>query len=309
MKTTTFLTSCSLALVAAFGVSSTALAQNAGAPASDFGKADAEVTEGTEWKAQAQGGLILTTGNSRSTSLSFGAHASMKSGPNKLSLDGTVAFAESSFRSFNDSNGNGTIDSDAEIQNNTQTITELYAAKARYDRFLTDNDSLYLAGLIQRNEPAGQKLLGSGQAGYSRRIFKDAMHELVGELGYDFSYLEFVTGGDITAHSARAFLGYEGALSEDTGISLWVEYLGNLNSYSTPVEDADFLKDSRVNGNASISTKLSDAISFRFSFTARYDDIPAPAAAIAGADVTAGQVIAAEKLDTLTEATLIVNLL
>ena len=263
-------------LVSVF-VAAPAMAQTAPAADPAFAKADAEMAaDGPVWKAEAQGGLILTTGNSRSTSVSIGAKASYQNGANKIGLEGTAAYVKSSIFEVNDANGSGNIDSAGELIRRSATITELYAAKARYDRFLTENNSLYAIGLIQRNEPAGQRLLGSGQAGYSRRILKSAMNELVGEIGYDFSYEEFVTGGDITAHSGRLFLGYNGTLSADTSMGLSAEYLGNFNTYSTPVQDADILEDSRVIGKAALTTKLTDSISFRFSFTGRYDNIPAP---------------------------------
>src|SRR5712691_8086524 len=48
-----------------------------------------------EWKAQARGGLIATSGNSQSGTASFGVAASRKQGNNKLTLDGNSAYGRS----------------------------------------------------------------------------------------------------------------------------------------------------------------------------------------------------------------------
>jgi hypothetical protein len=54
-------------------------------PKFEYGKL--EEVKAVEWKASAQFGLILTTGNSRSTAFSGSALASRKAGDNKLAID------------------------------------------------------------------------------------------------------------------------------------------------------------------------------------------------------------------------------
>jgi len=103
-----------------------------------------------------------------------------------------------------------------EFRRITKTTAESYDFKARYDRFLTDKDALYVSGIASANEPAGKKFEGGGQLGYSRTAYKDKMHELVVESGYDFSYEKPVVGDGFTNHSLRTFFGYTGKLSEKT---------------------------------------------------------------------------------------------
>ena len=263
--------------------------------------------DSVEWKASAQAGLILTTGNSRITTLSAGARASRKAGKNKVQVEGSGAFARSSVFLAIDDNGNGVVDEN-EFERLDSTTTKLWLFKARYDRFLTERNSVYAAGIVNADEPAGKEFVGGGQFGYSRTLIKTEVHDIKIEAGYDFSYEDLTSGDEQSIHSARGFLGYEGKLSEDTGLSGAGEILVNLNELDVPPGDIGRFDDTRFNGMFAITTKMFEDVSFRFSFTAKYDNAPAPRApfAIPFAD---GFVPLADKLDTLTEASLIVSFL
>ena len=63
------------------------------------------------------------------------------------------------------------------------------------------------------DEPAGKRLFGGAQIGYSRQVVKTDRNELLAELGYDFTFVQFAnppTGGpdQLLIHSLRGFLGY-----------------------------------------------------------------------------------------------------
>jgi hypothetical protein len=49
-----------------------------------------------EWKVQAKGGFIMTSGNSQATNITFGVKGSRKEGNNKLELEGGMAYGRSS---------------------------------------------------------------------------------------------------------------------------------------------------------------------------------------------------------------------
>lgn len=280
----------------------------AGEPKFEYRAPPDDAISGIEWKASAQAGLILTTGNSRTTTIAGGAKASRKSGKNKLELEATGAFARSSLFLASDVNGDGAI-SEFEVQRVSQTTTRAWAARSRYDRFLTERNALYATGLVSADKPAGKQLVAGGQVGYSRTLVKNAVHEVVVEAGYDFSYENF-EGADnaISIHSARTFAGYQGKLSEDSSLSGSTEMLFNANGLDTPTGHADPLEDLRVHAKLGLNTKIYEDVSFRFGFTARYDNVPAPRPAFA-IPYAEGFVPAADRLDTITEATLIVNLL
>ena len=273
-----------------------------------------EKVKGVEWKASAQAGLVVTTGNAESTTASGAATASRKEGNNKVQLDAQGTYVRSAILFIEDMNGNGTIDNENEIRTDSQTTTKSWDVKIRYDRFLSAINSLYAVGKIGANEPAGKELVAGGQAGYSHLIVNQEKHKVTAEAGYDLAYEKFVTAGatgddDVVIHSARTFLGYAGTVTADTGVAASVETLVNLNEVDLPTGTAEFAEDTRVTGDASLTTKLYKNISFRFGFQVKFDNAPAPRAAIPGAAYGAGFTPEAKKTDTKTEAALIINFL
>ncbi len=278
-------------------------------PKFKYGKIDdVKDVEKVEWKASAQAGVIVTTGNSRTTTGAAGAKASRKEGNNKLEVEANGAYARSAIWLANDANGDGTIDQ-TEDSRVTSTSTRAWLFKARYDRFLTKHNSLYATGVASGDKPAGKDFVGGGQAGYSRQLYKDDKHELKGEVGYDFSYENRVGDADaLTIHSARLFLGYEGTVSKDTGVTGSVESLHNVNTLGSGDSEVGPFEDTRINGLVALTTKLFENLSFRFSFTVKYDHAPAPRPPF-DLPFADGYSPLAETTDTKTEATLIYNFL
>lgn len=260
-----------------------------------------------EWKAAAQGGLIITTGNSEVTTLSGGFNASRKSHGNKLALEAGAAYARSSIFLAVDGNGNGAIEPE-EVSRPEQTTTRAWHSKARYDRFLTERNSLYAAAGAAGDRPAGKDLVGNGQLGYSRAILSEGDHVVLGEAGYDFTYENRVTGDALSIHSLRLFSSYTGKVGDDTSLDTSLEYLANVNELGDPPAEVGAFQDIRVTYKISLTTNLFGDLSFRFGFEARYDTAPAPRPpfALPYAD---GFVPLADVRDTKTEATLIYNFL
>jgi hypothetical protein len=310
-----------IAAAAVAAVSATsAIAAAQSNPTFSYGTRD-DVKE-VEWAAAAEGGLVHTTGNARTTTATGSVKASRKDGDNKFEGEASGALARARNRVGQDLDENGTIDSEAEITDETITSAKNAFLKLRYDRFLTDNNSLYASATIGFDEPAGKELVGGGQIGYSRLVYKDDRHELKAEVGYDFTYEKQATvSDDLSIHSARFFVGYKGALqtkTDDEGkeqalttLDASLESLHNINSLDVPTGDgeAGAFEDTRVNGQVAVSTKLWDDLSIAVSFGAKFDNVPAPAAELAAAPYAAGFVPEAEKLDTITKASLIYSFL
>jgi hypothetical protein len=290
-----------------------ARAAHAGDPAFDYGKREDKAADRVEWKVSAQAGILLTTGNSQSTTTSGSLTASRKHHFNKLQLDLSGAYARSSLLVAVDQNGDKMVQP-GEITRVTTTTTNAYLGKLRYDRFFTEHNSAFVTARVGADVPAGKDHIGGGQLGYSRQLYKDEMHELVGEAGYDFSYESYVAPNTdaLSIQSARLFGGYTGTLSKDTAVTLAIEALINLSSEKNPVpggSDITLGQDTRINAKAGVTTKLGKYLSFRFTFTARYDNAPAPAPLIGGVPYAMGFVPLADKLDTITEVALIVSFL
>ena len=274
----------------------------------------AQALKAPEWTATAEAGAVITTGNSENTNLTGGIKVSRRTGDNKLEIAGAAAYAEASTSFATDLNGNGTIGPN-EISTKKSVTAEALEGKLRYDRFLTDANSLYIAAIARRDLPAGKRFVASLQAGYSRQLYKTAKHEVVGELGYDFSYEQLVgtidpttmqeTDNTLSIHSARAFLGYKGAVSDTTTVDASFEYLGNINTLDTVYgTKSGFFDDSRINASAGVTAKVGKDLSLNITYAIKFDNVPAPLA-IAGVTFDPGYIPSNIKLDTIMKASLI----
>ncbi len=299
-------------------------------PTFQFGKPD-EVkkddkkgeTPKVEWKVQAKAGVLLTSGNSQSQNATVGLDASRKEGNNKLALDGGLAYGRSTLISpiYNNPAMPTEIDG---IARESITTTNNWFSKGRYDRFFTANNAGYASAEAAADKIAGKTFFGGGQIGYSRQLLSDRLQLLVAEIGYDFSYESYVqqpgkTLDAVSIHSARLFVGDTLKLTAATGISASVEAFFNLNkegaaiNVNTDQPGVDAFKDTRVIGKAALTTNLHKQLSIAFGFTLRYDQnpapLPVPSGAAPGSAYAAGFQPFADKVDTMTEATLIYTFL
>ncbi|HVV48308.1 MAG TPA: DUF481 domain-containing protein [Polyangia bacterium] len=280
-----------------------------------------------EWKAMVKGGFTMTSGNSQTTGLVGTGSVSRKEGNNRLAFDANGAYGRSNIieSEFDDPTNPTAITGfhrqDIETTNN-------WLLKGRYDRFFTPNNSGYAAADAAADKIAGKSFYGGGQVGYSRQVYKSPKHLVVAELGYDYSYESYVTAGtttppSVSIHSARLFGGETLTLTKATGITASVEAFFNLNKESnaldasTGLPGVDAFHDTRVNAKIGLTTTLFAKLSIGFGFTLKYDQNPAPLpippGSPAGAtfDTTPGFAFQpfADKVDTLTEATLIYTFL
>lgn len=275
-----------------------------------------------DWKAQAKGGLLSTSGNSQSTNGVLGLNASRKAGNNKFTFEGMIAYGSSRIL---DAQLDPVTADVVGYSRHKETTTNEWRVRERYDRFFTTNNSLYLFGQSGSDKIAGKRLYGGGQIGYSRQVYKSEKHTSVAELGYDYSLERYVqlpgkTLDPVSIHSARVFAGELFALTSETGITASVEALFNLNqekaldaSDSTGATNrVKAFKDTRVIGKLSLTTTLWKRLSLGLGFTLKYDQNPAPRpipASAKGAKYAPGFQAFSDNVDTLTEATLIFTFL
>lgn len=282
------------------------LAAAQAAPTFTYGKADdVKDVDKSKWEATAEAGLVVTTGNSQTVTLSGGAKATRKQQQNKFSVEASGTFARASNTSIdaNAADDDGMLTAD-EVHRISSTSAESYNVKLRYDRFLTKWDSLYLAALGGADIIAGKDFVGGGQVGYARILYKTEEHEVTAEVGYDFSYEDLAAGDSHRIHSGRGFLGYKGKLSAETSLAASLEALDNVNEQSA---DVAAFEDLRATATAALSTKVTKGISVSLSFTAKYDNAPAPFSS--SIPLSATNPPENSKLDTTSKASLIVTLL
>ncbi len=270
-----------------------------------------------EWKVQSKGGMLITSGNAQSKNFTVGVNGFRKEGNNKLSLEGGLAYGTSDVLTARTNNGTTTVDREQ------ITSTNNMAAKGRYDRFLTEHNTIYASGQAAADKIAGKTFFGGGQIGYSRLLVEDNWNLVVAELGYDFSYERYVQPADSTTpldpvaiHSARVLVGETLSLSKETGITASVEALFNLNKETKAIDvstgnpGVNAFKDTRVNAKVGLGTNLWKSLSFGFSFALKYDQNPAPrpvpkAAPASFSFAKDDPNYYSDKVDTITEATLL----
>lgn len=315
------LSAVALALAA---LPSVARAQNPAVPTFSIPKppeGDKPPAPDVVWKVQSKGGLLLTSGNSRSQVATLSLDGSRLEGGNKLSLSGALAYGRSTPLVAVDPGMTGTTTG---IERGPAvTTTNNWITKGRYDRFFTPNNAGYALAQIGADKIAGKRLYGGGQVGYSRQLLKNEQHAVVAEVGYDFSYESYVQTPNkmldaVAIHSARLFVGELFSLTKATGINGSVEALFNLNKEKAllasdttgATNGVGAFKDTRINAKLGLTTTLFSSLSFGFGFTLKYDQNPAPRPLPAGAMPYAANFQPfAEKVDTLTEATLIYTFL
>ncbi len=297
-----------LIIAAALVGSSAASASAQPDPKFVFGKPEeVEKVKDVEWSAVAEAGLVFTTGNSETTTVSAGFKVSRKTGRNKLAAEGGVTYARSGVRVHDDLNMNGMVDEEAEIRTESTTTAETFAGKIRYDRFLTRTNSLFVAALVSRDLPAGKEAVLGAQLGYSRLLHKSKHHEVAAELGYDYAREDLRVGSPISIHSARGFAGYKGELAASTSLELSAEVLTNLIELKLPtMKDGRIGRDTRVNVRIAASSKIRKDLAIQTSLEFKYDHRPGP---LAIKNLAPGFVPEASALDAIMKASLIYTFL
>jgi hypothetical protein len=270
----------------------------------EYGKFDdVKDVKDVEWKATAEAGLVFTTGNSETTTATGGLKASRKTGKNKLSLEASGTYARSGLWLLEDANGNGMIDDESELVAVETTTAEMLAGKLRYDRFLTDLNSLFVATLASRDVPAGKELVVGGQLGYSRSLYKSKAALTLGEVGYDFAREDLVAAGDaVSIHSVRAFVGHKATMTEGADVDASLELLTNLNGLTLPTGPCGAFTDTRLNAKIAVSAKIGMNLAVQTSIEAKYDHCPGP---LGIKNLAMGFVPEASSLDTIMKASLI----
>lgn len=274
-----------------------------------YGKA-ADVAKLPPWAAQVTAGFGMTTGNAQSVNFSGAGMVSHRFTQNDLlAFDAMVAFQRSTVQTAVDANADGSITPD-ELLSITQSVSEAWATKLRYDHFFGLN-AVYALAFAGGDIPAGKQFVGGAQVGYSRALYKTATSELVGELGFDYTFQRYVVGDPSTLNIAalRAYLGYLGNPTPDLSYTASIEYLGNLNEENTPTGKVGSFGDNRAVGKLGITWKIFGDGSLGFRFRALYDSAPAPKPPPAGFSWAAGYQPLANPWDTFTEFVIVYKLL
>lgn len=228
-----------------------------------------EVPKNDSTSVTLSAGGLLTSGNSRTVALTLNGAFDLRRGNN--------GFGVSILGNYGEAAPKPELDMVPSAEN--------LQGRLRYDRYFGDRMSLFLIGTGRYDKFQGLAFRFNLDPGFKYIAYKSKITSLWAEVGYDFQHdtrteagrIELNDAGAPTGkvlektridHSARAFVGFRHAFTQDITFSTGVEYLqsfiktdlGNMNS--------------RVNLNAVLAAKLFKGFSVGIGFNAAYDRQP-----------------------------------
>jgi hypothetical protein len=303
-------------VVASLFLGGVAVAQTSAAPSFTSNEAPKEEAKETGWKVEAKAGVIWLAGNADSTSISAGLAVTRDAVMQRYSLQAAYAFAQSKMLvippgaaiPFH-------ITSLDQLEEQSSLTARLWNVTPRFDQWLIRRNaqwdtSLYVMGNIASDYAAGKRLFGGGQVGVSTLLLKSGGHSVVGEVGYDFTYLEPYRTESYAIHSIRTALAYRWELSKATKFNAGVEYLINFNKESgapndDPSEpnDVPAFQDHRLNFVVGLTTQVYERLSLSLSWTGHFD--AKPQLATTPPNVVQDSPVFLRKFDSITQVSFV----
>ncbi len=225
-----------------------------------------EVKKEPETKLSAEFGTSFATGNAIFYTVAGSVAASHEWDRNKVGAIGGINLGAAKA----DTDGDGLLSTAERSAAYAQNVKR-YFAEGRYDRFLSDHDSLYvLAGAFQ--DPfAGYDLRSHEQLGYSRRLVKNDDTEVKAELGFDWAQenytAEAVAGGSVPyqdVFAGRILLSVTHKFNDNVSVSDTFEYYQNVVDFN----------DVRILNSAALSAAINGKLALKLSHNLIFDNVP-----------------------------------
>lgn len=174
-----------------------------------------------------------------------------------------------------DGDGDGTLSAAERAVDNVE-LSRKFFADARFDRYLTTKDALYLWAGALHDPFAGYKVRIHEQLGYARELVESERTKLSAEVGLDWAHELFTEaqaeGTDFLETSdtyenvlaGRGGVGFSHAFNDNVALSDSAETYVNLVNP----------EDVRVLNEVALSTKLSDVFSLKLSNQLTFDNVP-----------------------------------
>lgn len=222
---------------------------------------DPEPADERPWSASAEFSAVVVTGNSESTTISLANTFEYAWERAELIVDASALRTETTNLVFVNVDGDLTV-------NDVEDVTaENYQVTTKYRRELSERFLWYGSLGWDRNELSGIADRYSAGAGVGWRLIETERQKLTGEVGATYVDETRVPGTDPreqTFANARAFMGYERKIGDDSKLTGELEVLENL-------DDTD---DLRANAVASLTSTLTELLSLKVSYKVRFDNQP-----------------------------------
>ncbi len=192
------------------------------------------------WKNESQLGVVLTSGNTQTTSISAAQTSSYQFDENILK--GVINYLYQ--------------------KNGTVVSGKSWNLGLRYERVLSERFSIFLAETVEGNEFAGIRQRYNTDLGAKYFIEKAEALTWFVEAGYRFTQENLLIVSH-TLHYARFYTEVERKFNPSVSGKYWIEYLPNLTT------TADWL----LNSEISLSATLSTLFSVKSAYLVRYDNL------------------------------------
>lgn len=222
----------------------------------------AEAPAEVENTLSAELGGTLVTGNAVFYAVNGALAGSSRWNRNKLSVGGGVNIGAAQ----SDTDGDGLLSAAERSAGFTQNVKR-YWAEGRYDRFVTDRDSLYVLAGAFVDPFAGYDLRSHEQIGYSRLLVDAEATSLRAELGFDVAQENYVEGIDpnrADIYAGRLLVGVSHKFNDAVG------FTDTFELYENVVD----LSDLRMLNTATLSSALSTKLSVKLSHALVFDNVP-----------------------------------
>lgn len=213
-------------------------------------------------------GGSIASGNSNFYTLNGLLNGSHKVGKNQLSLVAGLNLGGAKPLPVTTTTTGGATETTepADPDKYVENVRRLYA-DARYDRFLSDKDSLYVLAGAFHDKYAGYDIRAHEQIGYSRLLVKNESTELKGEIGADWAQEDYIAGTDPNYQNviaARILLGASYKFNDKVSLAETFEAYENV---------IDF-EDVRILNTAAVTSTLSGKLSLKVSHNLIFDNVP-----------------------------------
>jgi putative salt-induced outer membrane protein len=234
-----------------------------------------------ETAVEVSAGGLMASGNARSMAGTSAGKVRLRRADNQYSADVAGNYARAA----------------ADTAAPMETSVENLQGRVRYDRFLSEAWSAFVAQSARRDRFQGLALRLNFDPGIAYYLLHEENHRLSFELGYDLQFdvrrddliaASALEGIDVdkgkVTHSGRGFAGYENKLSAVVSFSTGLEYIQAITERESW----------RLNWDVGLTSSISESFSLATTFSLRFDNNPLPGV---------------EKTDTTTALSLVYTLL
>lgn len=191
------------------------------------------------WKNESQAGVVLTSGNTNTSSLSVGELASYQFDKSLVKVTGAYLY-----------------------QKNEGVVSgKSWSFGLRYEKILSDQLSVFLGQSVEGNRFSGLDQRYNTDLGAKYTFVKDDELTWIGEGGYRYTRENLIVLSR-TLHYARAFTELEKKLNPTVSVKYWLEYLPNFT-------DTD---NWQLNTELSLAAAVSSVFSIKSAYLIKYDN-------------------------------------